>query len=106
MRKLDASNLARAATMLPLNLLQALLTRQIPLDPLFDGSDFRDPLLGSPPRLIICNGGFSAHATLAGFVHWASLFFDGPLALKHFHDISHWKAEKICPPESECDNTN
>jgi hypothetical protein len=49
---------------------------------------------------------FNANITLASFVQWAGLFFDGPLAIKHFHNTSIWKLKEMKPDHDECDNTN
>lgn len=84
MRKLDVSELAHAARLLPVDLLQALFARNIPSDPLFDGMTLGHPDVGPIPKLTISVNGFGANSALASFVQWTSLFFDGPLALKHF----------------------
>jgi hypothetical protein len=62
------------------------------------------PDVGPIPRLTTSVNGFGANSTLASFVQWTSLFFDGPLTLKHFQDVSVVKKEN--PGKDECDNAN
>jgi hypothetical protein len=62
------------------------------------------PDVGPIPRLTISINAFGANSTLASFVQWTSLFFDGPLTLKHFQDVSVVKEEN--PGKDECDNAN
>jgi hypothetical protein len=73
---------------------------------LFDGMRLDRSGDEPTPRLSIRVGGFDSNTTLANFVQWASLFFDGPLALKHFHDPSPWKEKKMNSHKDECNNTN
>jgi len=69
MCKLDVSELAYASRLLPLDLLQAVFTRKIPPDPLFDKMSAGHPDINPRLRLSIFVGGFGLEATLAGFVH-------------------------------------
>lgn len=86
MGKLDASELAYAADLLGRDLLRALFRRDIPYNPLFEGMPFDREYGDSASRLSIRFSGVGANMTLAGFLHWAGLFFDGPLTLEHFHN--------------------
>jgi len=106
MRELDISIVERVARMLPPNLLRALLTRKIPSDLLFAGMSLGHPNLDPPLRLTIAVGNSRSDTTLASFVQWIGLFFDGPLSLKHFYDPSPWEASKSSPFPHECDNAN
>lgn len=94
MGKFDMSELEHAARLLGPDLLRALFKRDIPSDPLFIGMQFP-----CASRLSIQIRQFDAKMTLAGFVHWAGLFFDGPLALEHFHNIADWKKRGMQPPK-------
>lgn len=80
--KLDASDLAEAGDLLSIHLLQAIFKRDVPPIGLFDG-------MGPMPAttLLIRFDGFGNEMTLASFVHWTSLFFDGLLRLENFHDL-------------------
>ena len=106
MGKFSMSDLKYAARLLGPDLLRALFTRNIPSSPLFNGMQFDHVHDHITPRLLIQVRGFSANMTLASFVQWTAMFFDGPLALENSYDVTPWKQKHMEPSQNECNNTN